>query len=227
MSRTPETCAAKAVTDLADAADRGHSTVKRHIKTLVEDAGWKRRSKSNVKLIHAALTDAGVYTDEDITDLRLSPKTWVKLGREPFPEKRTGPEFAWEKDLNAFLQYWHHEAFSGIPGLEGIQFVKAQRRVEYDGKVLKIDLVFDDGGTTVVVELKTGEPPKGTVRQLRDYLRACQDKGIDPVRGFLISGIPATEQAQADILTELDELRADYEVAWYQYRLGVTLERID
>jgi hypothetical protein len=228
MTRSPETCAAQAVADLAEAATKGQSTVKRYIKTLVHDAGWTNRSAPNVKLIRAALTDAGVYMDEDITDLRLSRNAWVHLGTKPFPEKRTGPEFAREMDMNSYLQDWSHEAFAGIAELEGLRFVKSERRIEYDGKTLKIDLLFEvDDSTTVVVDLKAEEPPDGTIEKLRRYLNACRDTGLQPLRGVLITGISASNQAQADILAELAELRADYEVDWYQYRLGITLERVD
>jgi hypothetical protein len=227
MTRSPEACAAQAVADLAKAANKGQSTVKRYIKTLVHDAGWTNRSAPNVKLIRAALTDVGVYMDEDIADLRLSRNAWVHLGKKPFPAERTGPEFQKEPQFQAHLEDWYQEAFEGIPGLESLQLIKAQRQVEYGSETLKIDLLFDDSGTAVIVELKAGDPPKGSVRQLRDYLRACRAKGMDPLRGVLITGIASTEERQAATLTELTELREDFEVEWYTYQVGVTLERVD
>lgn len=227
MSRTPETCAAGIAADLADAADKGHSTVRKYVKTLIHDAGWTNRSESNVTLIQAALTDAGVYTDEDITNLRLPRHAWVKFSTKPFPTKRTGPEFQKEPQFQAHLEEWYPDIFEGVPGLDDLQLVKAQRQVEHGGETLKIDLLFDDGGTAVIVELKAGDPPKGSVRQLRDYLRACRTKGMDPLRGVLITGIASTEERQAATLTELTELREDFEVDWYEYRLGITLERVD
>ncbi len=106
--------------------------------------------------------------------------------------------------------------------------MRAEKPVEYDGTVRKIDLLFeDDDGTTVLVDLTAGEPQDDTIKKLRRYLNACRVKNLQPVRGVLITGIPATEQTQKDILTELAELRTEYEVDWYQYRLGVTLDRID
>lgn len=228
MSRTPETCAAGIVAALAEAASKDQSTIHRYISTLVSDAGWNNRSSSNVQRIQAALTNAGVFTDVDITDLRLLRTKRVGLSTEPFPEKKTGPEFVREKDMNSYLQDWSHEAFAGIRSLEGLQLVKAERRIEYDGKTLKIDLLFkDDDGTTVVVDLKSEQPPDGTIKKLRRYLNACQNKGLRPLRAVLITGIPSSDQAQGDILTELEELREDFKVDWYQYRLGVTLEKVD
>ena len=228
MTRTPQTCATQVVADLAEANTKGRSTVKRYIKTLVDDAGWTNRSASNVKLIHAALTDAGVYMDEDITDMRLPRETWVKLSTEPIPEKRTGPEFVREKDMNAYLQYWAPEAFAGMPGLEGLRFVKAERGFEYDGATRRVDLLFENAdGAAVLVDLKATEPPDGTIKKLRRYLRACQSKGLEPLRAVLITGIPQTEQEQAATLIELIEAQVEFDIEWYQYRLGVTLERID
>ncbi len=230
MSRTalsPDTCAAHALADLNEAAKQGHSTIRKYIKTLVKDAGWRKRSASNVKLIQAALTDAGVFSDVDITDMRLSRERWVHLATQPFPETSTGPEFEREQDLNAYVQYWHREAFAGIPSLEGLDFVRVEKPIEYDGTIRKIDLLFeDDDGTTVLIDLQAGEPQDGTVKNLRRYLNACSAKNLRPLRGVLITGIPATEQTQKDILTELAELRTEYEVDWYEYRLGITLERI-
>ena len=231
MSRTalsPDTFFAIIVKRDKTPQKQGHSTIRKHIKTLVKDAGWKKRSASNVKLIQAALTDAGVFSDVDITDMRLSRERWVHLATQPFPETSTGPEFEREKDLNAYVQYWHREAFAGIPSLEGLHFVRVEKPIEYDGTIRKIDLLFeDDNGTTVLVDLQAGEPQDGTIKNLRRYLNACRVKNLQPLRGVLIAGIPATEQTQKDILTELAELRTEYEVDWYEYRLGITLERVD
>jgi hypothetical protein len=231
MSRTspsPDTCAARALADLDEAAKKGHSTVRKYLKTLVKDAGWKVRSTANMQLIQAALTNAGVFTDVNITDMRLSRERWVHLARQPFPATTTGPEFEREEDLNAYLQDWHREAFAGIRSLEELQFVRAEKPIDYDGTICKIDLLFeDDEGTAVLVDLKAGEPQDDTIKKLRRYLNACRIRDLQPLRGVLITGIPTTEQAQKDILAELAELRADYEVDWYQYRLGITLERVD
>jgi hypothetical protein len=228
MSRTPDNCAAGVVADLDRAAKKGHSTVRKYIGTLVTDAGWQNRSASNVKLIQAALANAGVFADCDISDMRLPRTTWVHLATQPFPDTHTGPEFQREEDLNAYLQYWHDEAFAGIPDLDGLRFVQAEKPVEYDGTIRKVDLLFeDDNGTTVLVDLKAGDPPDGMIKKLRRYLNACRKRGLEPLRAVLITGIPATAQDRTDILTDLDELRTSFDVQWYQYRLGITLKRVD
>jgi hypothetical protein len=226
--RTPETCAGDLSIELAEAKMEGHSTIRRYLGTLIDDSGWQKRSSGRVARLNAALLAEGLTASINITDLTLSLDTWVKFARSPFAGRPVAAQFKDEQAFNEHLREHYTAAFAGITGLEGARLVGSEEPVEYGDQQLFVDLVFEmPDGTMLIVELEKGEPPGNAVMQLRTYLNAYRQKGVSALRGILITGDPRSAQHELDILNALEGLAVDYQVEWYQYRLGVSLERAD
>lgn len=203
----------------------GQVTIQRLVSTVVNESGWSKRSPQNVARIAAALADACVYPDVDITDLRVPWKSWVRLSGSSFPARRMSRILVAERPLNRFLADYHRTTFATEDGLSDLTFVSSEKRVKYQGGELRIDLLFRDSeGTLVAVETERGDPQENSAFQLRRYLDALSAAGHN-VRGVLITARPRSAQLEEDVLEELREI--PYPTAWYWYDVSIGLERLD
>jgi Endonuclease NucS len=190
------------------------------LSVIVHACGAKKRSSKLMTNLADALLARGIYTDPDITDLRVPLETWVRFSYEPpTPSEVPGLLFPGEYGLERFIAL----NAPRIEGLNGIDIIKTQ--FEVPGGL--VDIVGRDRATgqLVAIELKKGAPDQKLVAQLFNYVRALDGTPVAPdgVRGVILTGLP-----DAKLQEYAEHLAADYgyQVDWYLYRVEMTLERV-
>jgi hypothetical protein len=205
-----------------DGGSRPEGEVKRKFSTVVRDSGWKQRSHLRMERLQKSLEETAVYPSEDLTDLSIPLSTTIRFRREaPLPPVM---EFANEKDLERFIARNHRLLFGHLQGLDRLRHVaggtRPQKRYAFGSSHVRPDLVFETrDGTTVVVEVKLGDPDDRAVTQMRRYLSSASEHS-DRVRGLLISGRPRSRARESAIAAEFAAVRS-HNIDWIQYSVDV------
>jgi hypothetical protein len=200
------------------------ASVRRKMRTVARECGWKARSHGRIESLHFALDDAGIYAFPEISDDSVTMDTYIAFSKTDRAARPLGKIFGKEDGIQRFVQKYYADVFRGHEGLEGLKLVGREVAIAAGRQTLRADLVFKTSSNqAVIVEFKRGDPGLKAPAQLRRYMKAARSK-YDDVFGVLVTAKPRTESLEKTIKREIASQNAELPITWYWYTVEVDLQ---
>jgi hypothetical protein len=199
-----------------------------YLRTLVQQAGYEKRSAKLLEELDESLDAAGIGTHPNLRDPSIGPETRIYFFdlKRPIPKfQQPRQRFAEEKELSRFLAM----NWAALPYIKkaGLRF--RGREVRFDNSAI-IDLLAVDKKTDELVgfELKVSDGDGRLFDQAARYMsclvRQAKKEGRSGARLIIVTGQPNPELA-----ARVQELADKYGVRtdWLLYNVSIDLSSAD
>jgi hypothetical protein len=204
------------------ANDVGQPVLRKKLKTLVAEAGYRVLTAGLRSQLVSAFTSAGLHVSPDVSDPAVGQDAFLTISSHPIQPEA----FLFQKEvhLERFV-----EASLGIDCLKNLSLYKhpdGRSGRQFRLGSLIVDLLCREALSPqkwglVAIELKRDEAPRGTLVQMGEYLLELRKAFPGrPVRGIIISS--SEDAIDRKVLGEQDSL--PFRVDWLRYH--VTLKSV-